>query len=148
MTMIARVLSNNFRIMSRFCLWHLSIGEVCLPSQSWSVGFLHHTHSRYLLCHLEAKMAEFIPGLGGFREIFLVASGAWRLMRVWRTLVLLSQFSCISFGISNQIRSFDILLFFSKSLPGERPHLIPNWYFSAQSIWVLKSKNPHERLPL
>ena len=50
------------------------------------VGFLRQTRSRYLRYRLEAKMAGVILGLGGFIEIVLVTNGAWRLMRVWRTL--------------------------------------------------------------
>ena len=78
---------------------------------SIAVGLLRQTRSRYLRCRLEAKMAGFILGLGGFIEIVSVTSGGMKIdERVEDTVILLSQFNSICFRISNQIRKLDISL--------------------------------------
>ena len=56
-------------------------------------------------------MARVIHGLGGLWEIFLVTQRGTKIYEsVEDTAILLSQSSCISFGMSNQIK-FSILVF-------------------------------------
>ena len=52
-------------------------------------------------------MAGVIHGLGGLREIFQCGM---KIESVEDTVILLSQLSCISFRISNEIRILDISL--------------------------------------
>ena len=75
------------------------------------VGLLRQTYSKYLRCHLEAKIAGIIHGLGGFIENFF--GNQWGMKideRIEDTVILLSKFSSICFRISNQIRILDISL--------------------------------------
>ena len=113
--MITRVLSNNFWVVSRFCICHHPNAYVCLLRESSSTEsnlIFAPACSRYRHSLLEDNMAVVIHGLAGFGEMFQVTRVAWRSVREHAKLsYYYASFCSIGLGII-QIR---ILIFILKA---------------------------------